>query len=99
MEDLIVWLQIEVDNRKFEKWSNKNTYEAKANVIEDSKEKTFTSKGLKQKKTAPGYKGKDREGKNKRFKETCYICNKKRYKSNECRSHLKKNKKDHPQAN
>ena len=47
------------------------TPESKANVIEDSKGKASTFKGLKQKKTAQGYKGKDQEGKNKRFKGTC----------------------------
>ena len=34
-----------------------------------------------------------------RFKGICYICNKEGYKTNECRSRLKKNKKNHPQAN
>jgi len=58
LKDIIVRLRIEEDNRKSKK-SNKNSYEAKANVIEDSKEKASTSKGLKRKKTAPGYKGKD----------------------------------------
>ena len=98
MEDLIVRLRIEEDNRKSEKRSSKNSYEAKANVIEDSKE-AFTSKGLKRKKTSQGYKGKAQDGKNMRFKGTCYICNKEGHKANECRSHLKKNKKSHPQAN
>ena len=70
LKDLIVRLQIEEDNCKFEKRSNKNSYESKANMIEDSKEKASTSKGLKQKKTAQGYKDKDQEGKNKRFKKT-----------------------------
>ena len=58
LEDLIVRIRIEEDNRKFEKRSNKNYYEAKANVIEDSKGKVSTSKGLKRKKTAQGYKAK-----------------------------------------
>jgi len=44
------------DNRKSEKRSNKNSYEAKANVIEDSKGEASTSKGLKRKKTTLGYK-------------------------------------------
>ena len=72
-EDLIVRLRIEEDNRKSEKKSNKNSYESKANVIEDSKGKAFTFKGLKWKKTAKGYKDNDQEGKNKCFKGTCYI--------------------------
>jgi len=65
LEDLIVWLWIEEDNRKSEKRSNKNSYESKVNGIEDSKGKVFTFKGLKWKKTAQGYKNKDQEGKNK----------------------------------
>jgi len=52
LEVLIVRLRIEEDNRKSEKRSNKNSYEVKANVIEDSKGKTSTFKGLKRKKTA-----------------------------------------------
>ena len=76
MEDLILRLRIKEDNRKSKKRSSKNSYDAKANVIEDSKGKASTSKGLKRKKTAQGYKGKVQEGKNMRFKGTCYICNK-----------------------
>ena len=68
-------------------------------MIEDSKEKAYTFKGLKRKNTAPGYKGKDQEDKNKRFKKTFYIYNKEGYKANEFHSHPKKNKKDEPQAN
>ena len=45
LEDLIVRLQIEEDNLKFKKRSNKNSYESKANVIEDSKGKASTFKG------------------------------------------------------
>ena len=63
------------------------------------KGKTFTFKGLKQKKIALGYKGKDQEGKNKRFKGTCFIGNKEGHKANEYRSRPKKKKKDHSQIN
>jgi len=59
LEDLIVRFRIEEDNRKSEKRSNKNSYGAKVNVSEDSKEKASTFKGLKWKKTTLGYKGKD----------------------------------------
>ena len=90
LEDLIMRLQIEEDNRKSEKRNNKNSYEAKTNVIEDSKGKASTSKGLKRKKTTQGYKGKVQEGKNMHFKGTCYICNKEGHKANECRSRSKK---------
>ena len=73
LKDLIVRLWIEEDNRKSEKKSSKNSYEVKANVIEDSKGKASTFKSLKQNQ---GYKGKVQEGKNMRFKGICYICNK-----------------------
>jgi len=99
LEDLIVRFRIEEDNRKSEKRSSKNSYKAKVNVIEDSKGKASTSKGLKRKKTSQGYKGKVQEGKNMHFRGTCYICNKEGHKANECRSRLKKNKKSHPQEN
>ena len=59
MEYLIVRLRIEEDSRKSEKRSSKNSYEAKANVIKDLKGKASTFKGLKWKKTVPGYKAKD----------------------------------------
>ena len=99
LEDLIVRLRIEEDNWKSEKRTSKISYEAKANVIKDSKRKASTSKGLKRKKTAQGYKDKVQEGENMRLKGTVYICNKEGHKANECRSRLKKNKKNHPQEN
>jgi len=73
LKDLIVRLRIEEDNRKSEKKSNKNSYEAKDNVIENLKGKASTFKGFKRKKSGSGYKGKDQEGNNKRFKGTYYI--------------------------
>jgi len=76
LEDLIVRLTIKKDNQKSEKMSNKNSYKAKTNVIKDSKGKTSTFKSLKQKNTDPGFKSKDQKDKNKRFKKTCYNCNK-----------------------
>ena len=68
LEDLIVRLRIEEDNRQSEKMSNKNFYEAKANVIEDSKRENIYFQRLEVEDDCPGYKGKDQEGKNKRFK-------------------------------
>jgi len=44
LKDLIVRHRIEEDNRKSEKRSSKNSYEAKANVIEDSKGKVLLPK-------------------------------------------------------
>jgi len=61
LEDLIVRLRIEEDNLKSEKRSKKNSYEVKANVIEDSKGKASSSKGLKRKKTARGIKVRTKE--------------------------------------
>ena len=46
-------LTIEEDNGKSKKKINKNSYEIKANVVEDSKRKESTFKGLKRKKSYP----------------------------------------------
>ena len=63
LEYLIVRHRIEEDNRKSDK------RKAKANVIEDSKGKASTSKGLKWKKTAYGYKDKDQKEKKQALQE------------------------------
>ena len=65
LKDLIVRLRIEEDNEKSEKRSNKNSYEAKVNVIKDSKRKASTFKGLNLKKTTP-------ESKESRRKEQAF---------------------------
>ena len=44
LEELIMRLKIEEDNWKFKKRSNKNSYEAKTNVIEDSRGKRLLPK-------------------------------------------------------
>ena len=54
LKDLIVRLRIKEDDRKSEKRSSKKSYKAKANVIEGSRGKPSTSKGLKWKKTTQG---------------------------------------------
>ena len=69
LEDLIVRFRIEEDNRKSEKRSSKNSYEAKANVIEDSKGKASTSKGLKRKKTSQGTKARSKKARTCASKE------------------------------
>ena len=56
--------------------------------------KVSTSKGLKRKKTDPGYKSKDKKSKNKALQGNFLICNKKGHKANECHNRPKKNKKD-----
>ena len=54
LEDLIVRLRIEEDNRKSKKRSSKNSYEAKANVIEDSKGESVYFQRLKAEEDFPG---------------------------------------------
>ena len=53
MEDLSVRFRIEE--------SNKNSYEAKANVIEDSKGKASTSKGLSGRRLPKGTKARSKK--------------------------------------
>ena len=53
MDELIVRLRIEEDNRKAEKWNGKNPNESKANVVEQenkphNKKWKFTGDGPKQ---------------------------------------------------
>jgi len=55
LEDLIMMLRIKEDNCKSEKKSNKNSYEFKANVIEDSKGKASIQR-LEAGEDCPGVK-------------------------------------------
>ena len=98
LEDLIVRLRIEEDNRKSEKRSSKNSYEAKANVIEDSNGKASTSKGLKRRRLPKGTKARSKKARTCASREPTTSAIKRGHKANECRSRLKKNKKNHPQA-
>ena len=75
------------------------TYEAKANVIEDSKGKASTSKGLKRKKTAEGTKARSKKARTCASRELATSTTKMGIRRMKCHSHPKKNKKDHPQAN
>jgi len=81
------------------KRSNKNSYEAKTNVIEDSKGEASTSKGLKQKKAALEYRARTKKARTSASRKFCYNRNKKGHKVNECHSHPKKKKKDQQHAN
>ncbi|RVW73229.1 Retrovirus-related Pol polyprotein from transposon TNT 1-94 [Vitis vinifera] len=88
LEELIVRLRIEEDNRKSEKKGN-NSMEAKANVIEQ---------GPKTNKKRKHGDQNQNQGSNaaKKFKDKCYNCGKTSHKSNDCRKPKKEKK---PQAN
>ncbi|KAL6333744.1 hypothetical protein AAG906_028930 [Vitis piasezkii] len=88
LEELIVRLRIEEDNRKSEKKGN-NSMEAKANVIEQ---------GPKTNKKRKHGDQNQNQGSNaaKKFKGKCYNCGKTGHKSNDCRKPKKEKK---PQAN
>ena len=88
LEELIVRLRIEEDNRGSEKKSGKNFIEAKANVVEQR----------------PNNNKRKREGKEafkakKKFKGKCFNCGIPGHKSNECRKPKKLKKDQKPQAN
>ena len=80
MEDLIVRLRIEEDNRKSEKKTT-NTIVAKANVVESEKN------NKRKRENNPN------EKKAKKFKENCHNCGKKGHKAIECRGPKNQNKK------
>lgn len=78
LEDLILKLRIERDNRKSEKKYGNNEFYAKANVVESS--------GNKRKRFNKGFKGNP-----KKFKGECYNCGKIGHMSRNCtaRSNIK----------
>ncbi|KZV51354.1 hypothetical protein F511_14138 [Dorcoceras hygrometricum] len=74
LEDLIVKLRIEEDNRKqFESKETKRPMEDGSNLVEPN-----ASKGKRK------FKGKD-QGKGKKFKGTCYNCGKPNHMAKDCR--------------
>ncbi|XP_020250304.1 uncharacterized protein LOC109827700 [Asparagus officinalis] len=94
LEDLIVHLWIEEDNRSADKMGSKKSYEAKANMVEKSKGKGSNSKNFNEKSL--GNKGKNQED-TKRFKGTCFVCNNPGHKLNEY--HNRPKNKNQPHAN
>ena len=94
LEDLIVRLRIEEDNRAFEKNAGKGFMESKANVVEqgqtshDHKKRKHNGNGPKQ-------------GPTKKFQGKCYVCSKKGHRAKDCRSRKEQGnpKKKRPQAN
>ena len=93
LEDLIVRLRIEEDNRNSEKKATKapRSYEAKANVVEEPRSK-------KRKNFSDGSKSNNNNNNNTsnkkaKFKGKCFNCDKLGHKSAECRG-KKKNPKE-----
>ncbi|XP_073137768.1 uncharacterized protein [Henckelia pumila] len=80
LEDLIVRLRIEEDNRKAEIKTGKMPMEAKANLVEPNatKKRKHFGKDVKQ-------------GKNKKWKGTCWNCGKTNHKAKDCRLPKKDN--------
>ena len=98
MDELIVRLRIEEDNRKTEKRNGKNPIESKANVVElvhkpHNKKRKFSGDGPKQG---------DNNG-NKKFKGKCYNCGKTGHRASGClrpkKDHGSTSKKTTNQAN
>ncbi|KAF5937729.1 hypothetical protein HYC85_025235 [Camellia sinensis] len=96
MDELIVRLRIEEDNRKAEKRNEKNSIESKANVVEQvhkphNKKRKFTGDGPKQGDSSKKFKGK------------CYNCGKTGHRASDCRrpkkNHRSTSKKTTNQAN
>ena len=85
LEELIVRLRIEEDNRNSEKKTGKSPMESKANVVEQG------PKNKKRKHSGIG----TYQGSNKKFKGKCYKCDKIGHRANECRS----KPKDHGSSN
>ncbi|KAM2422377.1 hypothetical protein ACFXTH_028601 [Malus domestica] len=82
LEDLIVRLKIEEDNRKNEK-GLVSSMEAKANVVEGSSSKQmpkFQKTKKKESHFIPGAKGKDF----KKIKGSCWVCGKQCHRAQEC---------------
>ncbi|KAM1915813.1 hypothetical protein ACFX13_035628 [Malus domestica] len=83
LEDLIVKLRIEEDNRKNEK-SLISSMEAKAKVVKGSSSKQrpkFQKTKKKEKHFIPGAKGKDF----KKIRGSCWVCGKQGHRAQECR--------------
>ena len=94
LEDLIVRLRIEEDNRASEKKAGKGIMESKANVVEQGQ----TSHNNKKRK----YSGNGpKQGPTKKFQGKCYVCNKQGHRAKDCHSRKKQGnpKKKRPQAN
>ena len=82
LEELIVCLRIEEDNRNSEKRAGKHPMESKANEVEHApkaKKRKFSGESSSQ-----GSKGGD--NKKYKFNSKCYICDKEGHRAKDCRS-------------
>ena len=94
LEDLIMRLRIEEDNRASEKKVGKAIMKSKANVVEQG----HTSHNNKKKK----HKGNGpKQGPTKKFQGKCYVCNKQGHHPKDCHSSTEQGnpKKKRPQVN
>ena len=94
LEDLIVRLRIEEDNRASEKKACKGFMESKANVVEQG-QTSHNHKKRKHNGNGP------KEGPTKKFQGKCYVCNKQGHRAKDFCSHKEQGnpKKKRPQAN
>ncbi|CAL2228229.1 unnamed protein product [Prunus armeniaca] len=81
MEDLIVRLRIEEDNRISENKNVVTNMEAKANIVEGTSAKPKFNPKKNKKNFVPGAKGKDF----KKIKGACWVCGKTCHKAQDCR--------------
>ncbi|XP_073024370.1 uncharacterized protein [Primulina eburnea] len=79
LEDFIVHLRIEEDNRASERKAEKSNFEARETLVEQN-----SSKKRKHQENAP------KKGKNKKFKGNCYNCGKPNHLARDCRGSQKK---------
>ena len=94
LEDLIVRLRIEEDNRASEKKAGKAIMESKANVVEQG-QTSHNNKKRKHNGNGP------KQGPMKNFQGKCYVCNKQGHRAKDCHSRKDQGnpKKNRPQAN
>ena len=94
LEDLIVRLRIEEDNRASEKKAGKAIMESKANVMEQG-QTSHNNKKRKHNGNGP------KQGPTKKFQGKCYVCNKQGHRAKDCYSRKDQGnpKKKRPQAN
>ena len=81
LEELIVRLRIEEDNRNSEKKVGKQFMQSKANVVEH----VHKPNNKKRKHASDGPSQSSKNGDNKRFKGKCYNCNKVGHRAVDCR--------------
>ena len=83
IEDMVIKLHIEEDNRGFEKKVAHNPNEAKANFVKHDQSSKFKKANNKGKDTKLGPKG--GVSKKQKFLGKCFNCGKQGHKSSNCR--------------